>query len=250
MLGGTLAAAEGEAQERVGTALLKLLHDLLQQRPSPQRATRSLASRALRLSMYRAGARRGVQHDHLSRTFFLPPTRMPRSIPARSRRSVALAIQRLRRRLIPVWSAGAPPPRNFGPRGIRLRQRLFWRTSPPKPVLGCFAVRPPARNGSWTQPENGEVATGRGRLRGFRSSNLPSSRVIARVTFPNAGAGKLRYARRMGAGVLKGRCGCRVIEFEVSDEFVEAYNCHCSNCRAMTGSAFKPGARSNPRRWV
>src|SRR6266540_6123580 len=32
------AAAEGEAQERVGTALAKLLHDLLQQRPSPRRA--------------------------------------------------------------------------------------------------------------------------------------------------------------------------------------------------------------------
>ena len=24
------------------------------------------------------------------------------------------------------------------------------------------------------------------------------------------------------------------------DEFVEAYICHCSNCRAMTGSAFLP----------
>ncbi|MGH3026304.1 MAG: GFA family protein [Gaiellaceae bacterium] len=24
------------------------------------------------------------------------------------------------------------------------------------------------------------------------------------------------------------------------DEFVCAYNCHCSNCRAMTGSAFLP----------
>src|SRR5262245_37352003 len=31
------AAAESQAQERVGTALAKLLHDLLQQRPSPRR---------------------------------------------------------------------------------------------------------------------------------------------------------------------------------------------------------------------
>jgi hypothetical protein len=40
--------------------------------------------------------------------------------------------------------------------------------------------------------------------------------------------------------VLRGRCGCRTVAFEVSDEFVAAYNCHCSNCRAMTGSAFLP----------
>jgi hypothetical protein len=39
---------------------------------------------------------------------------------------------------------------------------------------------------------------------------------------------------------LKGRCGCRAVAFEVSDEFVVAYNCHCSNCRATTGSAFLP----------
>jgi hypothetical protein len=29
----------------------------------------------------------------------------------------------------------------------------------------------------------------------------------------------------------------------VSDEFVAAYNCHCSNCRAMTGAAFLPVGR-------
>jgi hypothetical protein len=40
--------------------------------------------------------------------------------------------------------------------------------------------------------------------------------------------------------VLRGRCGCKVVAFEVADEFVAAYNCHCSNCRAMTGSAFLP----------
>jgi hypothetical protein len=38
--------------------------------------------------------------------------------------------------------------------------------------------------------------------------------------------------------VLSGRCGCQTVEFEVSDEFVVAYMCHCSNCRATTGSAF------------
>jgi hypothetical protein len=40
--------------------------------------------------------------------------------------------------------------------------------------------------------------------------------------------------------VLKGRCGCNRVAFEVADEFVVAYNCHCSNCRAWTGSAFMP----------
>jgi hypothetical protein len=40
--------------------------------------------------------------------------------------------------------------------------------------------------------------------------------------------------------VLKGRCACRAVTYEVADEFVVAYNCHCSNCRAMTGSAFLP----------
>lgn len=40
--------------------------------------------------------------------------------------------------------------------------------------------------------------------------------------------------------MLKGRCGCRTVEYEVADEFLVAYSCHCSNCRATTGSAFLP----------
>ena len=32
------------------------------------------------------------------------------------------------------------------------------------------------------------------------------------------------------------------MRYEVDDEFVYAANCHCSNCRAGTGSAFKPFA--------
>jgi hypothetical protein len=40
--------------------------------------------------------------------------------------------------------------------------------------------------------------------------------------------------------VLRGRCACNAVAYEVSDEFVVAFNCHCSNCRAMTGSAFLP----------
>lgn len=44
----------------------------------------------------------------------------------------------------------------------------------------------------------------------------------------------------MRNAVLRGRCGCNAVTYEVSDEFVAAFNCHCSNCRATTGSAFLP----------
>ena len=40
--------------------------------------------------------------------------------------------------------------------------------------------------------------------------------------------------------MLEGRCECRAARFRVPDEFLYAINCHCSNCRASTGSAFKP----------
>jgi hypothetical protein len=40
--------------------------------------------------------------------------------------------------------------------------------------------------------------------------------------------------------VLKGRCACHTVEYEVFDAFVVAFMCHCSNCRATTGSAFLP----------
>jgi hypothetical protein len=39
--------------------------------------------------------------------------------------------------------------------------------------------------------------------------------------------------------VLAGKCQCGAVRYEVADEFVYAANCHCSNCRAATGSAFK-----------
>ena len=40
--------------------------------------------------------------------------------------------------------------------------------------------------------------------------------------------------------MLRGRCGCNAVAYKVSDEFVVAYSCHCSNCRALTGAAFLP----------
>jgi hypothetical protein len=42
--------------------------------------------------------------------------------------------------------------------------------------------------------------------------------------------------------MLAGGCYCGAIRYEVADEFVYAANCHCSNCRRTTGSAFKPFA--------
>jgi hypothetical protein len=41
---------------------------------------------------------------------------------------------------------------------------------------------------------------------------------------------------------LAGKCGCGEVRFRVADEFLYASNCHCSRCRAATGSAFKPFA--------
>ncbi|MCC5971536.1 MAG: GFA family protein [Pararhodobacter sp.] len=41
---------------------------------------------------------------------------------------------------------------------------------------------------------------------------------------------------------LRGRCMCGETNYEVSDAFEYALNCHCSKCRQTTGSAFKPMA--------
>lgn len=44
------------------------------------------------------------------------------------------------------------------------------------------------------------------------------------------------------ARILAGECYCRTIGYAVVDAFEYALNCHCSNCRRTTGSAFKPFA--------
>ena len=41
---------------------------------------------------------------------------------------------------------------------------------------------------------------------------------------------------------LNGSCYCGAVEYVVADAFRYAANCHCSNCRRTTGSAFKPFA--------
>jgi hypothetical protein len=43
----------------------------------------------------------------------------------------------------------------------------------------------------------------------------------------------------MADGILIGKCQCGAVRYRVADEFRYAANCHCSRCRAATGSAFK-----------
>ena len=39
--------------------------------------------------------------------------------------------------------------------------------------------------------------------------------------------------------LLVGKCECGAVRYQVADAFRYAANCHCSRCRAATGSAFK-----------
>jgi hypothetical protein len=39
--------------------------------------------------------------------------------------------------------------------------------------------------------------------------------------------------------ILNGSCECGAVRYRMPDEFRYAMNCHCSRCRAGTGSAFK-----------
>jgi hypothetical protein len=42
-----------------------------------------------------------------------------------------------------------------------------------------------------------------------------------------------------GIRALNGGCWCGAVRYRVADAFLYACNCHCSRCRAATGSAFK-----------
>jgi hypothetical protein len=42
--------------------------------------------------------------------------------------------------------------------------------------------------------------------------------------------------------LLVGGCWCGAVSYRVADAFLYGSNCHCSRCRAATGSAFKPFA--------
>lgn len=49
-------------------------------------------------------------------------------------------------------------------------------------------------------------------------------------------------SKMANARILSGECLCGAIRYEVADQFTYALNCHCSDCRRATGSAFKPFA--------
>ena len=42
--------------------------------------------------------------------------------------------------------------------------------------------------------------------------------------------------------MLAGQCYCGDVRYQVEDSFLYAANCHCSQCRRTTSSAFKPFA--------
>jgi hypothetical protein len=48
--------------------------------------------------------------------------------------------------------------------------------------------------------------------------------------------------------MLRGRSARKAVDYEVADELVVAYDCHCSNCRASTGSAFLPWGEIEPEK--
>lgn len=48
--------------------------------------------------------------------------------------------------------------------------------------------------------------------------------------------------RELSGKCLSGKCLCGGVQYTVADQFIYAANCHCSNCRRATGSAFKPFA--------
>jgi hypothetical protein len=54
--------------------------------------------------------------------------------------------------------------------------------------------------------------------------------------------GSVTGSEKSMAPILAGECYCRAIGYTVADAFAYALNCHCSNCRRTTGSAFKPFA--------
>src|SRR6202158_2466198 len=64
---------------------------------------------------------------------------------------------------------------------------------------------------------------------------------IADFHYPRNGEAVTRWGKSK-AGILSGECYCRAVRYTVADQFAYALNCHCSNCRRTTGSAFKPFA--------
>jgi hypothetical protein len=52
-------------------------------------------------------------------------------------------------------------------------------------------------------------------------------------------SGDRSFDKVNGSRELNGGCWCGAVRYGVADAFLYACNCHCSRCRAATGSAFK-----------
>src|SRR5215207_7371054 len=52
-------------------------------------------------------------------------------------------------------------------------------------------------------------------------------------------SGDRSFEQINGSRELNGGCWCGAVRYRVADAFRYACNCHCSRCRAATGSAFK-----------
>jgi hypothetical protein len=74
---------------------------------------------------------------------------------------------------------------------------------------------------------------------GSQDTGEPVLRLIRGDDFAGA-AGS--YFRMKPESWLAGKCACGAVRYRVANEFLYAANCHCSRCRAATGSAFKPFA--------
>lgn len=46
--------------------------------------------------------------------------------------------------------------------------------------------------------------------------------------------------------ILKGRCLCGAVKFEVKESFKAFYLCHCKQCQQLTGSAFASNIFTDP----
>jgi hypothetical protein len=68
------------------------------------------------------------------------------------------------------------------------------------------------------------------------------------VEHPSAGEGVAD--EQIGVRKLRGRCECGEAAYLVDDRFLYALNCHCSRCRAATGSAFKSLAGIDRDRFI
>ena len=140
--------------------------------------------------------------------------------------------------------------------GLRKRERDLVRSRAPKPRMpararwGTRQIVAVDLDGKSPQTESAQNPEPRGCLVSVGSvawsrADHFSAPASLTVESKEEGAGmgaNLSTESNVGDGQLAGKCGCGAVRYQVADEFLYAANCHCSRCRAATGSAFKPFA--------